>query len=402
MGEALQVSKTLDVLTGGKKGQKPKHRGLRIGISILLVSLIISLGAAELVVRSVFSRITATDRFLMWSEPLFRLESSGAIHYKENDRIREAAVFFGQVEYDIQFPTNNLGFVDTENYPAPGNATGKRRDIVVLGDSFSTGAGGGAWLHQLRDSLRARMPELNLYNLAFCGAGIQHFQKNLVHYAPLLRPTELLIIAISNDFHRLYWSPLQNEHEIRMCPEGESEEICKKRFPFASITTRDGDASALLAEAHARRMAQTAWFQNQYAEITFPLNVLVQYSQVAEMAYRYTNKEPLFALAEHQQELGQSIKDFAEKKNIEALTSIRTQFPDLPITFLHLPERGEVIRKQYDIDLHDTIEKLSIKYVPALQQCDWGESDFLPHDTHPNQNGYKRVARCLEMLLFSK
>ena len=82
------------------------------------------------------------------------------------------------------------------------------------------------------------------------------------------------------------------------------------------------------------------------------------------------------------------------------LIKIRASFPNARICLIHLPEKGEVMRGRYRLNLQKRIESLGISYFPALYKCYWDNSMFHNNDGHPNNYGYSKISECTEKNFF--
>ena len=136
-----------------------KHslRMLIANISLFFVSLIICFVIGEIGIRLLnLTYAGHASRVLMFSEDAFQLDSNGAVRYAPNKRIRTVAVYDGNIEYDVVFDTNNLGFVDSKDYID--EASLDKKYYAFVGDSFTAGFHGGeAWVPKLNNRLNVMM-----------------------------------------------------------------------------------------------------------------------------------------------------------------------------------------------------------------------------------------------------
>jgi hypothetical protein len=108
----------------------------------------------------------------------------------------------------VRFRTNDLGFIDHEDYLVPGQSRADAPRYAFVGDSFTAGFHGGTpWVPALRDRARKTNPDLQIYNLGVSGTGFDHFGRLLKSFATDVDFSEIVILAISDDFERPFWPP---------------------------------------------------------------------------------------------------------------------------------------------------------------------------------------------------
>ena len=357
---------------------------------------------AEIGIRVLISEATFEDKFLMRTVQNFHLDHYGAVRYVPNKSIRELGVYYGQIEYDLRYQTNDMGFIDHVNYLELTESDIITNHVVFVGDSFLAGQGGNSpWVPRLRDRVRQHKNDTQIYNLGIEGAGIEHFRRLLVSVAEDISYDEIVIFAISNDFTRPFWRPLNTPGEIRLCPLGEADNVCAKRSPMATIINANATESEILqraAELGAARLTATVQSKDRPSPEAPPN--LLRNSRLFMLIYNLYQENPLIAAGEKTQRVSDALLYFAKNENFNALDRIRTSFPSTPIRLVHLPERHEVSSGHYDLDLKDHTRRLEIEYFPALTQCDWSVDMFHPNDPHPNPHGYANVSTCVENYLF--
>jgi hypothetical protein len=362
-----------------RKPMSPRQalRALAPNVLLLIVATLLALGLGEIIARTLLRAQAPSPRCLLWSRPNFELDDVGAVRFARSARVREVAVYDGVIEYDMVYPTNNLGFVDTEDYlPATPPTTAGR--YAFVGDSFTAGSGGYAWPASLRTRRRRLEPNVAIYNLGLPAAGPRQFLVSLTSAARQLSFTHIVILCISHDLKRSIWTPRHRNGRVY--------------FRFES------------AGGPIRHLA--GW------EIDFdasPPEILSR-AEGAERDLRgdETRKsigEPqgsrLFWLIRERLQRHRSPAPTAEAFDATALLAIRSRFPRVPITFIHLPEKQEVQAGHYGRDVRSAIEGRGIRYVSALDECRWATDMYHPHDMHPNSKGYANIEACVEHCLFS-
>jgi len=375
-----------------------RKRSTRIANIILIIaSFVFCLILAEIAIRVLFSKPEYSNRFLFWSSPHLILDKNGAVRYLPDDTVRKISVYGKKIEYDLIYHTNNMGFIDTVNYKSPLDINKTDRHFALVGDSITAGSGASAWVPILREQMQSTYNSVEFYNLGISGAGIEQFYKLLKSVSHDIEFTDIIIIAISNDFQRPMWRPLTTSSEIRFCPFEESDEVCSKRIPVARVVDFDITEEKVheLVENIISMRIELEAAENINDDST-PFTWLVRNSRLLDLSYSLYHGLPLFAAGERKQRVSAALKRIVVNKNIQVLEKIRDQFPAINIHFLHLPERHEVSSGSYDREIREHIEQLEIKYFPTLQQCNWSEDMFHLYDLHPNDKGYENITRCVK------
>lgn len=375
--------------------------GRRANIILLAVSIIICLLLAEMAIRILFSRSEYNSRFLFWSSPHFVLDEQGAVRYFPNEDVREIAVYDRSIEYDTRYHTNNMGLIDTVDYAEAIDDDEKNTHIALVGDSLAAGSGATPWIPVLREEVQAENPAVHLYNLGVAGAGIEHFYQLLKSIAHHIHFTDIVILAISNDFQRPFWRPLTSPTEIRFCPFQEGDEVCSKRLPVARVVdfgVNEAQVTALVTDVVNKRAERDA--ARNVQGIIPKITGWMRKSRLFDLVYSLYNDLPLFAAGEQAQRVSGALKRIVEKESLQMLAKVRDQFPDANIYFVHLPEKQEVQSNRYDLEIREAVEALGMDYFPALQQCSWTMGMFYLHDPHPNERGYKNITRCVRDYLY--
>lgn len=364
---------------------------------ILLTSLAIVFFLIEVMLR-VFSYheelFKAPKRFLMWSVPLFKVYSNGAVRFAENTSIREVAVYNDAIEYDMVYKTNNFGCIDDQNYDISKNCNLRTRRYALVGDSFTAGSGAGPWVPQLRNKLVSSKVDVVIYNFGMPGAGLRHFLKILESMSRYFDFTDIVILGLSNDMERLYWIPIiKNDKIFFWARDCEDKEVSFKRGPVATIIDRYASKDEILN--HVKKIEQQETLQQRSHK-----------KPTKEYVKNILSKSRLFYMI--QRNLGIPIiktsiiakRPVRNEVDFTPLIKIRSLFPKAKIYFIHLPEVVEVRKKHYYLNLKDRIESLGITYVPALTECYWSDKMFLKNDGHPNADGYRNISNFIEACLF--
>ena len=347
---------------------------------MLLVSLIICLVIGELGIRLLnLTPVNTSSSALMFSSETFQLDANGAVRYLPNKNMRTVAVYKGEIEYDVDFHTNNLGFVDYEDYGMEGDPN--KRYYAFVGDSFTAGLHGGEpWVPKLHKDIKNN--GIEIYNLGVSGTGFEHFYRLLDSVKAQLSITHIVVLAISKDLRRGFWYPLTSTSDIRFCLENEKETECSERPPIAKVIPFASTHEDILKVAN-----------DAASEKTNSLSVsrkILKYSKLLVFIAR-------------------ALRNLMEKDDYEyievtlrSLRNIRDKFPLAEIHLIHLPEKQEVIKGDYLVEhLGKSIREIGIMYFPALKECKWSDRMFFVQDGHPNNFGYKSIAKCVSSYLFT-
>ena len=306
--------------------------------------------------------------FLMFSSPTFRLDTNNAVRYMENENIRAVTVYNGSIEYDVTFPTNNLGFIDHKDYIINETPNGTRQYYGFVGNSFTAGIDGGEpWVPKLRDKLESLGADTEIYNLGVGGTGIEHFYRLLNSVKGQIRLTHIVLLVISEDLRRKFWRPLVRQRQIRLCTETMDELTCAQRRPVARIIDYNSTSEELLTFAR----------QIREQELFNPL----RNSQLLRTGIRVMKSR------------WQRIR---ERQNyLRHLKRIKKLFSTREVYLIHLPQRKEVLNGTYEIDLEEHVVSIGIKYFPALRGCKWSKEMFYSNNKHPNSFGYRTISNCV-------
>jgi len=355
-----------------------------LNILMMIIAVAVALVISELLIRAVKPVYDYRDRSLLFSSPVFKLYSGGAVRYQPNERIREAAVYNGTIEYDVQYTTNNMGFVDTINYG--NNSQAGKNFYAFVGDSFTTGVNGGApWVAKLRNNkLRAEV-----YNFGVAATGFEHFYKLMHEMKDKVRITHIVIVAITDDFFRGYWHPLMVNGNINFCSLSGSHQVCMP-VPVASIMPLDAPEAELLEISKTR-----------YKEIRARVNEInAANSLQAKLESLFYDDSALYYYAKL---LHDTYKRSHQSGNIdnaiEMIRKIKSEYPLAEMHLIHLPQKYEVSTGNYHINIADQIKMTGVGYFPALEKCSWSVDMFFKRDAHPNKSGYENIEKCISEYL---
>jgi len=339
------------------------------------LSLIAALVLCEILLRIVPNPTLAKSptRFILWSDPSFETDSFGAVTLAKNNLIREVAIYDGKIEYDTTYKTNSLGAIDHFDYVENTDVLlPSQRRYIFVGDSFTAGSGGYAWVKDLRDQVLLSKKKASFYNFGVPGIGLPHFEKILKSVSLKLNFTDIFIVAITNDFQRHYWVPSKTNDIMSFCG---INGYCRK---IGLLMRRDASLPDMMHQiAHSDLRNQETSTSTRKK-----LHILQLMGKVRLQKPKKSNSESLSEI------------DFSP------LQEIRLAFPQVNIYLIHLPEIDEVVIGSYRIDLEERITSMKVHYFPAFYKCNWSRHMFYEKDGHPNRSGYDNILNCIDQHFF--
>lgn len=360
-------------------------RKVLLNILLMTISIVIALVVGELGIRLVKPVYDYRDRSLLFSSSPFKLYTGGSIRYYPDKKIREIAVYNDRIEYDVNYSTNNLGFIDSKNYVY--EALPGKKYYALVGDSFTAGVNGGEpWVPTLRNS---RL-QAEVYNFGVAATGFEHFYRLLHDMKDKLKITHIILVVITDDFFRGYWHPLVVDGNISFCSESLEHSRCQP-IPVSSIVPINASADEVrkisknkYKEIRARidEINAPSGLRDKIESLLYDDSAIYYYAKVLLDTYKRSNQPS-------------NIEDA-----IESMRKIRSEFPSAEIHLVHLPQKYEVTTKNYHINVADQVREIGINYYPALEKCSWSKEMFFQRDGHPNRLGYENIARCVSQYLF--
>lgn len=367
-------------------------KNLKYGLILFICSSMICFAIGEVFVRLVIPS-NLNKRCLLFSSQTFQSDEHGAVRYRPDENIRTAAIYNGKIEYDVVFPTNNLGFVDPLDYVYENKSN--KRYYAFIGDSFVAGVhGNDPWVPRLRDQFDKNTKDVEIYNLGVTGTGVEHFFMLLNSVKEQIHITDIVVVGISDDLRRTAWRPLTNSEEIRFCLKGDSELRCKGKPPVAKVIDFYASSDDILDVAKKAEKQKRGRYGNSPKSIA--KNLIKQsrlLTAIVGLLKSTLNRNAEYFAVKYSGEIEQSLS--ALKKTLES-------FPSARLYYVHIPQKQEVLDQRYLVDMKSDIETLGIKYFPALTDCQWSNDMFYENDSHPNSYGYQNISNCVSGYLFSE
>lgn len=357
----------------------------KLFLNLVLFSLtaLLSFAAAETTLS--FFSINPEPTYI-WSSPMLERGKGWEVHYIPNQTVKEWSIYEGQIEFENQIQTNNWGFVDPIDYISAKFKSGFT-SYSFFGDSFTAAQGAQPWVPKLRSKLQREGRLIDIYNFGVLGTGFGNIYEILKNRSGQIDLNHLVFIVISDDFKRMNWRPLVKNNGVIFCPNVATDEIClEHRGPTAIIVDGKISNKELLKMLTPPDPKHKYWFQKT-------------------RLYRRTEKaldRKQVALDAHNREVYENSGMVMSRASMNLIKEIRTQLPNAEIDLIHIPERVEVHNRKYNLEIKDTIEKMGIRYHPALYDCRWSKDMFRRYDPHPNEKGYEALSMCVEKILFDE
>ena len=349
-------------------------------IFVTLASILIGLVLFEIIASLVIGKELSNDhersrRYLLYGAaddtPVFR--NQGKIFtYSPNSTIRTSAYYENgsglHKEYDYQFKTNNFGFVQKRDIEK------ERPSILVLGDSFTEGQGATPWFYELEESSNK---DIQLINGGLFGTGFAQWK--LLHDQLVdssIRVNKVVVPFISDDYQRKVWNfsdrLLNCFEDAAKCQGNEGY------FPLPKSVDTESFVSNLrkfrdteYAEKQAKK--ERSFFRQYFPRIHFIGGYIKN-----EYKLRFKNANPA-AIAYLSEKYGKNI------------------------VFIHLPTKEELERGNAPDHMgqlaREKILNTGSKLVDGFNVCGLETKDYFVNDPHPNPEGYKKIAQCVDKVM---
>lgn len=336
--------------------------------------LLLSLGLFEILAQRFFPPPSPpwdiNSRFIYLSKGAL-VNKPGFYNFAQERDIREIGYYSDATgkftpEYDCIYRSDNLGFLDnTISYD--------QSDILIMGDSFTQGQVGCAWLPLLPKELTSR-----IYSTAIIGHGFLHW-RNILSYLKKIHPLppHIVIIFISQDLQR---PPQEFSWQDLSCLNDENK--CDGRHYFYPIT---GDLSAITEQRYRVRSSmikkpQPASIDSNFWDSYFPTIHRMYLLAKERLLFQKANPNP-----QSQSYIDQSVAFLNQLSKERDITLIRVNTRDEAANF-YIPDR-------------DTIFALEELKNFKINTCYVNYQGFSQRDMHPNAEGYKQLAACVSGLL---
>jgi hypothetical protein len=324
---------------------------------LTLVSVFAGLLIIEVALRLFWSE-PPSARFLFITADTVGNVASGVPSFKPNASVHEVSIYKAPAggfatEYDVRFHTNNQGNVQLADTFC------NRATVAVVGDSFTQGQGSVPWFYDLEKNIPTGAQTPQLVNLGFMGTGVAIWKRALEHYRSCYELSKIVLIFIGEDWYRPVWDFTPADLEcVSLNP-------CKDPTIFF-FPLQPGKTAAELEQEVSRMPPRGG--PGSVRSLT-----------LARLAVKSIADRRKFALSQ------------------EAFSDIAGMVARQDLILLHIPMREETLTGPSS-QTRRAIDWLA-RGGYSVQECPIGSSDFLPHDAHPNQTGYSKIRRCVEIIL---
>lgn len=352
-------------------------KGLKTNVLIIIFSFVIISLFIEFIIQF-FSDENNNRPFLFITKPSL-LDQYKSFGYNKNTCVREISVYGnGQnfhVEYDTSFITNNIGLVQKKIFDP------KKKSIVIIGDSFTQGAGATPWFYKLEDHWENN--EYQLVNLGIIATGIEQWKDTLQWFSDIGEIKHIFICCISDDWIRPRWYVGENveQNALVFSNSVKNNFQASQEQPTFNILfyliDKDSDHYTIL-----KRAKDIAVFYD------VELKEFLKKSILTRMVLRVLRKYNILYYYDH---------EIALSKNMASFDQIISAYGAKHITVLHLPQKEEAILGEYNElgkKVISFILSRHISYVDGLALCKLNKADFYRDDSHPNASGYKKIYDC--------
>jgi hypothetical protein len=351
---------------------------------LVTVSIVIAVVFGEICLRWFIPIYDYSDRCLLFSSPAFKLYSGGSVRYFPKVQIREVAVYADKIEYDVNYRTNNIGFIDSMDYIY--ESVPDKRYYAFVGDSFTAGVNGGTpWV----PGLRANKINAEVYNFGVAGTGFEHFYRVLHDMKGRVAVTNIVLVVITDDFYRAYWHPIIMNDTISFCNESGDHKLCQP-IPIASTIPY----AASVADIREISRKKYKEIRARIRELNSSNNFRSKLESFLEESSIYFYSKVAYDRYKRQSASG----DITDA--VAWIRKIKDDYPSVSIQLIHLPQKYEVNTKKYYINIAEQVAVQGVSYFPALEKCNWSMDMFYTRDGHPNQRGYDNISECVAGYLF--
>jgi len=283
------------------------------------------------------------------------LHSEGAIRAVPNATVREVMLGKKRIEFDVEFRTNNIGFIDDRDYTAVSHA---RRRIAFVGDSFTAGTGAPPWVPRLAKELIIQETGIELFNLGFVGTGFHHFARLVDSFRKEITVDELYVVAICDDFGRPDWVPRYSSDGVHFCKERDNVACLSQPATVRFININDSEAEI------ERRATSTSRGGGPGAQANVRERSWLQKFTAASALLSALDKARKNRMWETRK-----TTDLRERMQADIPSLRRLAAFSGPRYFLHIPEKDEVNLGRYLCSPKTTVESLGFVYLPFLNHC---------------------------------
>lgn len=342
--------------------------------ALLMASTVFALLVVEALGRWFSDWPEATfKRVQFMSKDTFRLTNSMVVTYSPDRTLRVVAVYGDATEFDVKMRTNNLGYLDTVDYPIY-NTNQSIPRIAIVGDSFTAGFhGGDPWVIQLRQSLS---DGLEIYNLGIGATGIPQFVDRIIDFSGEFEIDHIYIVTISHDFFRFRWRPIEYDGRLYFCEIKTNLDDCLRHKSRIVLIGQDDKEANFVDWAEALYPSEGAVSIGSYLSRNTYLGMMLAGNT---NSLTFPKKVP--------------------RATVDSLDKLSGRFGAERITVMHVPQKEEAAAGKYFFDAKEFLQRWDFTYVNGLHACAFKKQDYFRRDPHLNSEGYKKLLNCVSGIL---
>lgn len=365
--------------------------GLLVAASIALPIIL-----ADIVLKGLQLPKSSSRTMLLAGSPLYS-DGKGYRRYDNSRELEQSAVYGSSIAYRYRARSNNLGLIS-----APDIQPGQNVDLTIVGDSFSEGQGGFAWVPQLQKEWLQQQGLLSI-NYAIAGSGFEDFAVTAKIAKEEHKASRVLILFIEHDAYRPYQTMASNQscsfysngildqllgpftcglygivwHHI---PLGLSDQqliqasIARQNYGVVPAITQ------LLQQITSQaKRSNPAPAPTQAAEPSAPRKPGATAESQAPQALRFGPLPPA---------------------SIAAISRIRRLYGNRHVLMVQLPDQPAAAmaaqqgaRQRFQQNLRRASGQ---QVIDLAATCQLQPDDFHQLDNHPNRQGYARLATCVQ------
>jgi hypothetical protein len=361
-----------------------RPRKIALITGVLIVDLVIAIAIVELLVRVTGynfgdSKYSGPIVFLQGEQTIFQSHGS-AFTYIPHMLARSEHVFYSdsdyEVEFDYQFPTNNIGLVQDSD-AVPG-----KKSVLVLGDSFTEGVGSWPWFTTLA-------PVIEEFGYQPINGGLRgtgfYMWWQLAQYLESrgLQIEKLVIVFTSPDYRA---RPMTFTEGYLRCLSKPILQNCDlSEYFFLPLPPRE-QLPIWVDEVRKLRYAQPpSEPRSTFASIKAKLEALMPatYRVYGFLKLKLSPPAP------------DPDKARAEIQSQAAIQALIERYGAKNLIFVHVPIKNEASPNPDGLKARQAISAAGGHLFDGFEFCGLSVSDYHLIDGHPTEAGYKKLSDCV-------
>lgn len=285
------------------------------------------------------------------------------------------------VEYDYKVITNNYGLVMNRDIVKKGEY------VVVIGDSFTEGQGAKPWFYSVEEKLENN--NIKSANLGILGTGPMQWELLLNKFKAETKVTinKLFVVIIPDDMYRKVWN--FDNRTLSCLNNGD----CDYGVGFIGIKMANKSLGQIIEEANE---LQTKYHRLEKPPLKFSFSVSYLKALLLRSQFIYSLNDSwnkLFRKNNNADILHKNNnKDILFEKNADTLKRFISEYKD-KIFFIVINEKNYK-SNSISTSKHKNLLKFLDSNKIDFDFCELQDSQFHTNDSHPNENGYRKIEEC--------